>query len=139
MLGATFCYSLSTMLVRLVSRHDQDAATLFWFAIVSSARFPGGAIPHWIWPTPIDWLWLIVLGLLGGVGAGPGDPGLAAGAGRHSCPLRLCGYRAGHRYGYFWFQEQASWTVWLGLPLVIASGLYILHRERVRAHATARH
>ena len=36
-------------------------------------------------------------------------------------------------YGYFWFREQASWTVWLGLPLVVASGFYILHRERLRA------
>ena len=36
-------------------------------------------------------------------------------------------------YGYLWFKEEPSWTVWLGLPLVIGSGLYILHRERVRA------
>jgi drug/metabolite transporter (DMT)-like permease len=36
-------------------------------------------------------------------------------------------------YGFFWFKEQPSWMVWLGLPLVIGSGLYILHRERVRA------
>jgi len=38
-------------------------------------------------------------------------------------------------YGYLWFKEQPSWTVWLGLPLVIGSGLYILYRERVRARA----
>ena len=41
-------------------------------------------------------------------------------------------------FGHFWFHEQASRTVWLGLPLVIGSGLYILHRERVRARE-ARH
>jgi drug/metabolite transporter (DMT)-like permease len=40
-------------------------------------------------------------------------------------------------YGYFWFHEQASWTIWLGLPLVVASGLYILHREQVRARQRA--
>jgi hypothetical protein len=27
--------------------------------------------------------------------------------------------------------------VWLGLPLVIGSGLYILHRERVRTRGSA--
>ena len=36
-------------------------------------------------------------------------------------------------FGYLWFEEEPSWTVWYGLPLVIGSGLYILHRERVRA------
>ena len=30
-LFATFCYSLSTVLTRLVSRYDHDAATIFWF------------------------------------------------------------------------------------------------------------
>ena len=45
-LGATFCYSLSTVLVRLISRHDSDAATLFWFSIVvqrglARRRHPG--------------------------------------------------------------------------------------------------
>ena len=36
-------------------------------------------------------------------------------------------------YGYLWFKEEPSWTVLLGLPLVIGSGLYILHLERIRA------
>ena len=36
-------------------------------------------------------------------------------------------------YGYLWFREEPSPAVWYGLPLVIGSGLYILHRERVRA------
>ena len=38
-------------------------------------------------------------------------------------------------YGYLWFCEDPSPAVWIGLPLVIGSGLYILHRERVRARS----
>ena len=53
-LGATFCYSMSTVLVRVNSRHDSDAATLFWFSVVSSVVSVGAAIPDWIWPTAID-------------------------------------------------------------------------------------
>ena len=34
-------------------------------------------------------------------------------------------------------KEEPSWTVWLGLPLVMGSGLYILHRERVRTRDRA--
>ncbi|MBI3198845.1 MAG: DMT family transporter, partial [Rhodospirillales bacterium] len=36
-------------------------------------------------------------------------------------------------YGYLWFKEQPSPVIWYGLPLVVGSGLYILHRERARA------
>ena len=36
-------------------------------------------------------------------------------------------------YGWlFWREVPTSW-LWLGLPLIIGSGLYILHRERIRA------
>jgi len=66
-LGATFCYSLSTVMVRAVSRHDSDAATLFWFSVVSSVMSLGLAVPEWIWPSAIDWVWLLLLGLLGGI------------------------------------------------------------------------
>ena len=40
-------------------------------------------------------------------------------------------------YGYLWFHDEPSQAVWYGLPLVIGSGLYILHRERVRARGRA--
>ncbi len=131
-LGATFCYALSTVLVRLTSRYDQDAATLFWFAIVSSAVSLVGAVPNWIWPTPADWFWLIVLGLLGGCGQVLVTRAWRLAPAAILAPFDYAGIVLVMIYGYFWFREEPSWTVWLGLPLVIASGLYILHRERVR-------
>ena len=136
-LGATFCYALSTVLVRLASRHDQDAATLFWFAIVSSAVSLVGAIPNWVWPTPIDWVLLIVLGLLGGFGQVLVTRAWRLAPAAILAPFDYGGIVLVMLYGFFWFKEEPSWTVWLGLPLVIASGLYILHRERVRARLRA--
>jgi drug/metabolite transporter (DMT)-like permease len=136
-LGATFCYALSTILVRRVSHHDQDAATLFWFAIVSGGLALIGAIPQWIWPAPIDWLWLTLLGLLGGIGQVLITRAWRLAPAAILAPFDYAGIVLVTAYGYFWFREQPSWTIWLGLPLVIASGLYILHRERVRARERA--
>ena len=136
-LGATFCYALSTILVRSLSRHDQDAATLFWFSVASSAFALTGAIPQWVWPTPIDWLWLTVLGLLGGVGQVLVTRAWRLAPAAILAPFDYAGIVLAIAYGYFWFHEQASWTIWLGLPLVVASGLYILHRERIRARERA--
>jgi drug/metabolite transporter (DMT)-like permease len=136
-LGATFCYALSTVLVRLTSRYDQDAATLFWFAIVSSAFSLVGAIPNWVWPKPIDWLWLILLGLMGGIAQVLVTRAWRLAPAAILAPFDYAGIVLAMGYGYFWFKEQPSWTVWLGLPLVIASGLYILHRERIRSPDTS--
>ena len=132
-LGATFCYALSTILVRLASRSDQDAATLFWFASVSSLVGLGGAVPNWVWPTPMDWMWLLLLGLLGGVAQVLVTRAWRLAPAAILAPFDYTSIVLAVGFGYFWFHEQASWTIWLGLPLVMGSGLYILHRERVRA------
>jgi drug/metabolite transporter (DMT)-like permease len=137
-LGATFCYSLSTILVRLTSRYDKDAATLFWFALAASGVSLVGAIPTWVWPTPIDWLWLTLLGLLGGVAQVLVTRAWRLAPAAILAPFDYVSIVLAVIFGHFWFHEQASWTVWLGLPLVIGSGLYILHRERIRGRA-ARH
>ncbi len=136
-LGATFCYALSTILVRRVSRHDADAATLFWFSVAAIAFALTGAIPQWVWPTPMDWLWLTLLGLLGGIGQVLVTRAWRLAPASILAPFDYTGIVLAVAYGYFWFHEQASWTIWLGLPLVIASGLYILHRERIRSRERA--
>jgi drug/metabolite transporter (DMT)-like permease len=132
-LAATFCYSLSTVLVRLLSRHDSDAATMFWFSVVSSVVSLGAAIPDWVWPSPMDWVWLLLLGLLGGVAQVLVTRAWRLAPANVLAPFDYAGIVLAVLYGYLWFKEETSWTVWLGLPLVIGSGLYILHRERVRA------
>jgi len=131
-LGATFCYSLSTVMVRRLSRYDQDAATLFWFALVSSLVALVGSIPDWIWPSATDWVLLIVIGLLGGVGQILVTRAWRLAPAAIVAPFDYTSIVLAILYGYLYFEEQPSWTVWLGLPLVIGSGLYILHRERIR-------
>jgi drug/metabolite transporter (DMT)-like permease len=137
LLAATFCYALSTILVRLLSRHDHDVVTLFWFALACSVVSLVGAIPEWIWPAPMDWLWLILLGLLGGVAQILITRAWRLAPAAVLAPFDYSSIVLAVLFGYLWFHEEPSWTVWYGLPLVIGSGLYILHRERIRARERA--
>ena len=137
LLAATFCYALSTILVRLLSRHDHDVVTLFWFALAASAVSLVGAVPEWKWPAPLDWLWLTVLGLLGGVAQILITRAWRLAPAAVLAPFDYTSIVLAMMFGYLWFQEEPSWTVWYGLPLVIGSGLYILHRERIRARERA--
>ncbi len=137
LLAATFCYALSTILVRLLSRHDHDVVTLFWFALAASAVSLVGAIPEWKWPAPMDWLWLTMLGLLGGVAQILITRAWRLAPAAVLAPFDYTSIVLAVLFGYLWFQEEPSWTVWYGLPLVIGSGLYILHRERIRARERA--
>ena len=132
-LGATFCYSLSTIMVRLLSRHDSDVVALFWLSLVTSAASLIGAVPAWVWPTPADWLWLTLMGLLGGTAQILNTRAWRLAPAAILAPFDYASIGFAMLYGFLWFKEKPSWTVWIGLPLVIGSGLYILHRERVRA------
>ncbi len=132
-LAATFCYSLSTVMVRLLSRHDLDVVTLFWFALVCSVISLVCAIPEWQWPPLLDWVWLITLGLLGGVAQILITRAWRLAPAAVLAPFDYTSIVLAVGFGYLWFKEEPSWTVWYGLPLVMGSGLYILHRERIRA------
>lgn len=136
-LAATFCYALSTVMVRLLSRHDHDVVTLFWFSFAASIASLVGAVPEWIWPTPLDWVWLVGLGLLGGIAQILITRAWRIAPAAVLAPFDYTSIVLAVLFGYLWFREEPSWTVWYGLPLVIGSGLYILHRERVRARERA--
>jgi drug/metabolite transporter (DMT)-like permease len=136
-LAATFCYSVSTVMVRLVSRHDHDAATLFWFALVTSVLALVAGAPDWIWPTAMDWVWLILMGALGGIAQVLVTRAWRLAPTSVLAPFDYASIVLAVLYGYLWFHEEPSWMVWLGLPLVIGSGLYILHRERIRGSQRA--
>lgn len=137
-LAATFCYALSTVMVRLLSRHDKDVVTLFWFAFCASLVSLVGAIPEWKWPPLLDWVWLITLGLLGGFAQILITRAWRLAPAAVLAPFDYASIVLAVAFGYLWFKEEPSWTVWYGLPLVIGSGLYILYRERVRARERAK-
>ena len=136
-LGATFCYALSTVMLRLLSRHDSDVVALFWLSLATSAASLVGAIPVWVWPTPLDWVWLVVMGLLGGIAQILNTRAWRLATTAVLAPFDYTSIVLAVLFGYLWFKEEPSWMVWFGLPLVIGSGLYILHRERIRARQQA--
>jgi drug/metabolite transporter (DMT)-like permease len=133
MLAATLCYALSTVLTRLISRYDHDVATIFWFCLTASIVSLVGAIPDWKWPSPAGWFWLCSLGLIGGIGQILATRALRIAPASVLAPFDYSSIVFAVLFGYLWFREDPSPAVWYGLPLVIGSGLYILHRERLRA------
>ena len=136
-LAATFCYALSTV----HGAADQPTRSRCRHPVLVRRRVErvsrSAAVPDWIWPTAIDWVWLLLLGLLGGVAQVLVTRAWRLAPAAILAPFDYTGIVLAVLYGYLWFHEEPSWTVWLGLPLVIGSGLYILHRERVRGSQRA--
>ena len=92
------------------------AFPMFWFALVSSVLSLVAGAPDWVWPTAIDWVWLIVLGALGGVAQVLVTRAWRLAPAAILAPFDYSSIVLALLYGYLWFHEEPPWTVWLGLP-----------------------
>lgn len=137
-LGGAFLYAIYQIQTRKLAGYD-DPRTTAVYTILFAFVVTTIAVPFF-WETPrttVDWLVFAALGILGGLAhyciikayqfaeaslVGPFDYGQLIGAGI---------------LGYLVFGEVPDAWTWVGAAIIIASGLYIAHREaRVRRIAS---
>jgi drug/metabolite transporter (DMT)-like permease len=136
-LGATFAISgalLSAFVVifiRQMSGTERSEAIVFYFMVVCAAA--GAMTMFWEHVTlePRSILWLTLTGILGGIGQvcmtysyRYAEPSLLA-------PFDYIALIWAVVFGYFFFAEVPEKIILAGAGVVIASGLYIIWRERL--------
>jgi S-adenosylmethionine uptake transporter len=126
---AGFCWALSTILVRLVSRSEttlsQMFATSLLFGIACAAAFP------WTWRTPDAFAWMLMIGL--GLVAALGQYLLYEGF-RHApasalAPTEYTGLLWAFVYGYAIWAEVPAANVLAGALLIVLSSLALVFWE----------
>ena len=124
------CAALAQVFVRKLVDTERTPTIVFWFSltatVLSLVTLPWG----WVWPTPLDWVTLIMVGLLGGVGQilltssyREADASLIA-------PFDYASMIFALVIGYAAFDEVPTLTMLAGAGLVIAAGILIIWRER---------
>ena len=127
--GAVFA-ALAQVFVRKLVDTERTPTIVFWFSmtatLLSLVTLPWG----WVWPTPLDWVTLIMVGLLGGIGQilltssyREADASLIA-------PFDYASMLFALIIGYVAFDEVPTLTMLAGASLVIAAGILIIWRER---------
>lgn len=129
--GGAFFYAVYQIQTRKLAGYD-DPRTTAVYTILAAFIVATGAIPFY-WEAPhsaLDWGLFILLGVVGGLGhfliirayqhaeaslLGPFDYSQLVGA---------------SIFGFLIFGEIPDTWTWVGTAIIIASGLYIAHRER---------
>lgn len=135
--GATICYGFYAVITRIVSRVDSNQTSLFYANFIGAlVMLP--VIPV-VWQPPVDWvvaLLMVVIGVLGSTGH------YFLIAGHKLAPASVLSPFVYTQliwviiFGYLVFgQVPNSWTI-AGAAIVIASGLYLLYRERKLGKST---
>lgn len=130
LLAAAACYSCAAITVRVLARRDSTEAMVFWFLALLALGAGGLALPGWV-PIQQDDLWVFgVVGLSGALGQVVLTHAFRLGEASQIAPLEYT--------GLVWvvLLDLTIWgvlparTVWIGAAIIVASGLYMLHRER---------
>ncbi len=134
-LGSALAYALVVVLVRVLSRTETTASMVFWFLAIVSVGAGALAAPDWVPILAADWPWIVAVGLSGW-------------AGQHliteAFRLAPASLVAPYEYTALVWAIGIDWAVWQVLPgarmlagsaIVVAAGLYLLHREQRREPA----
>lgn len=125
--------ALVTILLRQLGRTESALTVVFWFFTMSSGTL-ALALP-WIAQShpPFVWGLLIAMGVVGALGQIALTQSLQYAPVSTIAPVDYVSLIWSTLFGVWLFSEVPTPWTWFGAPLIIASGLYIVWRERVRS------
>ena len=131
-LAAALFYALSMLAVRGLSRTESSTAIVVYLLATCSAVSALFAIPVWVTPTGVDSLLMGAVGIVGAMAQILITQAFRLAPPAVVAPFEYTGMLWATLFGFLVFGEVPTEAVLAGGGIVIASGLYILHREALR-------
>ncbi|BAI76664.1 permease of the drug/metabolite transporter superfamily (plasmid) [Azospirillum sp. B510] len=125
--------ALAMIAIRQLSRTEPPDTIVFYFTLLTTILL-GLALPFsWVTPDPMGWFLLLATGLLGGCGQLMLTRAYSLAPAAVVAPLNYTSLLLAVTFGWFLWGEVPTTTMAVGAAVVMASGLYILHRETRRS------
>jgi drug/metabolite transporter (DMT)-like permease len=135
--ASSLCWALALIITRKISNTDPPQVTVLWSAAIGTAVLSSMLPFQAVWPSPTQFGWSLVLGVLAS-----GGQWLVILAHRVAPASLLAPFFYSQllwvtALGFLVFGNLPdAWTL-AGAAIIIASGLYTAHRERVRRRAAS--
>ena len=131
-LSAAMLTASVSILLRQIGRTEAAMTTVFWFSTLS--MLPLGILYTIVFKThPLDtWLFLAAVGLLGGAAQLAMTSALGLGPVSVVVPMDYSSLIWATLFGWLVFDTLPGPATWIGAPIIVASGLYIVWREHLR-------
>ncbi|WP_422369411.1 DMT family transporter [Pelagibius sp.] len=136
-LGAAFCYAIAMLIGRKQTRFLSTSAILFWPSLIAVTVTLAMMPAQWQTPTLPDLGLFIFMGVIGTAGMMLITQGYRFAPAAVIAPFDYSVLLWGVIFGWVIWQDVPGAEVWIGSAMLIASGLYILHRETRKPKETA--
>jgi drug/metabolite transporter (DMT)-like permease len=130
-------YALSAIAVRVLTRTDTTVSVVFWTIALMTVLAAMIAAPGWVPIEPTHWKLLVALGMLAAIGQYLLTEAFRSAPPSVVAPFEYTSLLWGIAIDRLVWQVLPSARVCLGGGIVIASGLYLIWRERAQASAAS--
>ncbi|MFQ5772947.1 MAG: DMT family transporter [Kiloniellaceae bacterium] len=128
-LAGTVGYALVMIFVRKLSRTESSAAIVFYYSL-SSTLIAGAFMPfQWVTPNAEDLVLLIAVGLVGGLAQITVTNAFRLADVSVVAPFDYTAMIWAALLGFFVWGDMPELNIWIGVAVVVASGVYIARRE----------
>ena len=128
-LGAAFFASLAQVFVRKLVATESTATIVFWFSVTASALSTITIFWGWVIPAPREAIFLIIAGLLGGVGQILLTSSYRLADASVIAPFEYTSMLLAIGVGFFVFGEAPTKVMLIGAAIIISAGMIIILRE----------
>ncbi len=134
--GAMLAYAFFMLLTRYLAAYDAPLVMLFYSVLIGAFGLAPFALWHWVWPHGLlQWALFCGMGVLGGTGHYFFIHAYRLAPASSVAPFLYLQLLSMVMFGYLVFADLPdAWTL-VGSAVIIGSGIYLIHRERV-THAT---
>ncbi len=133
-LASAFITAIVTILLRQLGRTEAPLTTVFWFGIMSAV--PLAFVMPWFGHVHdgLTWAYIAGMGVTGGLGQIALTNSLRLAPVAVVAPVDYTSLIWSAAFGALVFGTLPTVWTWIGAPVIIASGLYIVWREHRRSH-----
>ena len=122
-------WALSITVIKFLSRTDSTISMVAWMSVLMTALSFPFALYFWQWPVGEQWLWLVLIGVVGVLGNLCLVRALVVADTSAVMSIDFLRLLWGALIGYYFFGDQIVASTWVGGFLIVISGSYIILRE----------
>lgn len=131
-MAAALCWAILVVMLRVMAASETTAAMVFWFLLLTALGAGALAARGWLAIDARDWTWIALLGLSGWAGQHLITEAFRLAPASTVAPFEYMSIVWGACIDWVIWQTAPGARMYVGATIVVAAGLYLMHRERSR-------